>query len=540
MNQAETLYARARAHHAAGRLNEASAFCQQVLKLAPDHARSLYLLGTIAYQIGRPDIAVGLMEAALRGESGIAALHSDLGEVYRVLGRREPAKAAFRQALALDPGLASALNNLAIMLHGEHRLDEALDLYRRAVERHPDWADIRMNYGCALLEKGEIEAAAAALERALAQASPSDASVRLNLGNARMAQDRPAEAVGLYRSAIACRPDYTLAEVNLGRALRELGQPEAALPHYARALAIDPALEAARWNDGVCRLLLGDYAAGWAGFARRWQAGTVPPHGLGAPEWDGGDLAGRRLLVHAEQGLGDTVQFLRFLERLRPARPVLLAQPPLLRLLRENGVDAVGPADPLPPHDLRVALLDLPGLFGITLESLPGPVPYLTAPAAPRPDGAAKRVGIVWQGRRDHANDRNRSVPLGVLAPLFRLPGIAWVSLQKEAEPPEGVEDLAPALGDFADTAAAIQSLDLVVSVDTSVAHLAGALGKPVWVMLPFAPDWRWLLAREDSPWYPTARLFRQTAPRDWTGVVERLEQNLIGWNHLITIRSSP
>jgi tetratricopeptide (TPR) repeat protein len=538
MDQADSLYRQGVEHQNAGRLTEASALYQRVLALRPDHAPSLHLLGSIALQLGRPDIAANLIEAACSLDGEAAAFHNDLGEAYRLLGRGEAAKREFLRALALAPQMGSAMNNLAILLHGGGQLETALGLYRRAVELLPDSAEVRMNLGCALLAAGEIDAATRSLEAALALA-PGDPALLLNLGNARMAADRPGDAAALYRRALDRDPDYVLAHVNLGRALRESGEPEAALAHYERALALDPGNQAARWNDGACRLLLGDFERGWQGFAHRFRAGATPPHGLAAPEWDGAKLAGRRLLVHAEQGQGDTLQFVRYLfraERFAGGTVRLLVQPPLRALLRRHGIDAIGPDEPLPAHDLRVALLDLPRLFGTRLATVPADIPYLVPDPPRERDWAARlgptpgrRVGLVWQGRRDHANDRNRSIPPALLAPLSAATGIAWFSLQKDAPPPPGLAatDLAPLLDDWEDTAAAVAALDLVVTVDTAIAHLAGALGRPVWILLPFAPDWRWLVGREDTPWYPTARLFRQERAGDWDGVIRRVARAL-------------
>ena len=292
--------------------------------------------------------------------------------------------------------------------------------------------------------------------------------------------------------------------------------------------------------------MLGDLARGWQGFAWRWRADAVPPHGLALPEWAGEPLAGRHLLVHAEQGLGDTLQFVRFLPRLRRLAPesvTLLCQPVLTELLRDiPGADRViGPEDDFGACDLRVPLLDLPLRLGVALADLSDGVPYLDAKPAlteiwHRRLGRAsgKRVGLVWKGRPQHANDRNRSMRLDMVVPLFALEGVSWVSLQKDPSDAErgllagaGVRDLGDELLTLDDTAAVIAGCELVVSVDTSVAHLAGALGKPVWILLPMVPDWRWLMGRADTPWYPSAKLFRQPARGDWTGVVNAVARDL-------------
>jgi tetratricopeptide (TPR) repeat protein len=529
-------------HQRAGRLNDASAAFQRVLAIDPQHADSLYRLGTIALALGRSDIAANLIEAALSLNEPVAAFHNDLGEAYRRLGRFSEAAREFHRTVTLDPMMASAYNNLAIMLQGEGQLDDAILLYRQGIELQPDSFEMQLNLGCALLATDAVEEASAALERAQ-QLAPDNPTMLLDLGNVRMRQDRVEEAEALYRTALRHRPDYMMAELNLGLALRELGRPADSLPHYDRAALLDPDSPSVKWNDSVCRLLLGDYKRGWVGFAYRWQATKLALQGLTTPTWDGTTLTGKRLLVHAEQGLGDTIQFVRFLPQLAKFGAddiIFLAQAPLLRLLRRAalGCTIVGPEDPMPPYDTRLPLMDLPLRLDITLENLPAKIPYLSA----EPDLITAwetrfkplpgvKVGLVWQGRPDHANDRNRSISTTTLTRLLDLSGMAWVSLQKATigDVPGGIVDISASLSDMMDTAAAIMALDLVISVDTSVAHLAGALGKPVWLLLPLAPDWRWLVDRDDSPWYPTARLFRQSVRGEWSDVIDQVEGALRG-----------
>jgi tetratricopeptide (TPR) repeat protein len=529
MDPIETVFNRAVEHHLAGRLQAAGQDYQTVLAALPDHAPSLHLLGVVAFQIGQTAAAINLMAAAIAIDDTVAAYHNDIGEVYRTAGRLDEAAAHYGHTLHLDPEHAGAMNNLGIVLQNVGRIDEAIELYRRAIAVQADFAQAHMNLGAALVEAGRADEAAHELEAAH-RLAPDDLMVSLNLANARQAQGRLDEAIGIYRAVLALKPDYTEAQVNLGSALKAQGRPAAALSCYAAAIAQAPELASAHWNDGVCRLLLGDFPRGWAGFAWRWRAGAVPPHGLPGPEWDGSALDGQTLLVHAEQGLGDTIQFARFLKHLKArgaGEVILLCQAPLTRLLagRDGVSRVVGPEEPLPAWDLRVPLLDLPRLFGTTLQTLDGATPYLTVDPARVErwrDRLGGRIGLVWQGRRDHQNDRNRSLPAALLAPLLAVPGCRFVSLQQHADPGDvaGMEDLGDAFGDLQDAAEAIAALDLVITVDTAIAHLAGALGKPVWILLPLAPDWRWLLDRTDSPWYPTARLFRQPKAGDWPAVI--------------------
>jgi len=540
MQQIEAIFTRAVEHHLAGRLEAASRDYQAVLAALPDHAPTLHLLGALAFQIGQIEAAINLISAAITNDDSVPAYHNDLGEALRLAGRLDEAAEHYRAALALEPGNVAALNNLGIVEQLQGRSAAAITLYRQAITVEADFAPAQLNLGVALLENGDIEAAAAALEAAC-RLDPGNPAATLNLANLRQAQDRPDEAVALYRGLLATNPRHVEALVNLGQALQRQGRPDLALEPFEAALAHAPDLPAAQWNAGLCRLLLGDFTRGWAGFSWRWQAGAVPPHGLAGPEWQGDALAGRRLLIHAEQGLGDTLHFARYLKRM-PAfggKVTLLCQKPLRRLL-DGLVNIVTPDEKLPEWDCRIPLLDLPRLFGTELASIDGTVPYLeAAPERVRAwrDRLANlpgpRIGLVWRGRPDHKNDRNRSIPATLLAPLTRLPA-GWISLQQGATAEElaalgAPRHLGDSFGDLHDAAEAIAALDLVITVDTALAHLAGALGKPVWILLPLAPDWRWLTGRSDSPWYPSARLFRQEQAGDWNGVVAAVGEALGG-----------
>lgn len=343
-----------------------------------------------------------------------------------------------------------------------------------------------------------------------------------------------------YRRALALQPQHVGALTNLGRAFQKQAQPQEAIVCFERALALKPDLPEAHWGLATQRLLLGDFARGWEEYEHRW---ALPENqGLrrefAAPRWDGDDIAGRTILLHVEQGIGDTLQFVRYAPLLarRGARVIVLCQPPLKRLLMEmDDISVVADGEPLPGFDLHLPLMSLPRLFGTTLATIPADVPYLrTDPVDVRAWNGRLggkdqfKIGLVWAGNRRHLNDRNRSCTLEALAPLAAVPGIRLYNLQKgEAateirNAPTNMDfvDLNGELVDFADTAAVITCLDLVITVDTAVAHLAGALARPAWLLLPFAPDWRWMLAREDSPWYPSLRLFRQNQAGDWGGVL--------------------
>jgi tetratricopeptide (TPR) repeat protein len=537
--QIDKLFAAARRDLDAGRLREAGALYQQILAEVPNHAPSLHLLGVVALQIGQGQAAVNLIRAAVEADPSVAAYRNDLGEALRLGGDAVAAAACFEDLIAREPGHAGAHVNLGIIRQQQGRFADALGLYARATALKPRLAQAWINRGALLLQIQRADEAAPVLETAH-RLAPKDAAARLNLGNLRLEQGRLGEAQALYEAVLKTEPKHAAATLNLGRVLKEQGRPTDALSRYREAEALAPHDPTIQWNLGVCRLLLGDWTRGWQGFEARFAAGAAALPGIDGPAWTGGPLDGT-LLIHAEQGLGDTIQFARFAAeaKARGVRRILLAcQAPLAQLMSQVvGIDAVVPREgPLPPHDAQIAMMSLGAALGVTPASLSG-APYLAADparvAAWRERlGPGINVGFVWQGHRLHRNDRNRSLPAKALAPLLAIPGVRAFSLQKEPAADDlaalpGIVDLSAGLTDFGETAAAVAALDLVIAVDTSVAHLAGALGRPVWIALPFAPDWRWLMGRTDSPWYGSARLFRQAARGAWDGPVAAMRTAL-------------
>jgi len=532
----DTLFATARDHLNAGRLKEAGALYQQILTDQPDHAPSLHLLGVVALQIGQTQLAVNLIGAAAEQDPGVPAYRNDLGEALRLLGDAEGAAACFEALIALKPDHAGAHVNLGIVRQQQGRLAEALTLYERAAALKPAMPEAWTDLGALLLQLQRLAEAEKALMTAF-RLAPADVATQLNLGNLRLEQDRIEEAMALYQLVLTTQPNHIAATLNLGRALKELGRPAEALRFYRQAETLAPGNATVQWNLGVCRLLLGDWLRGWQGFEARFAADAVAGTGIEGPAWTGEALPDGSLLIHAEQGLGDTIQFARFAAVAKErgvGRVVLACQAPLIGLMQHiAGIDAVVPRDgPLPAYDAQIAMMSLGAVLKITGATLP-PAPYLTAdPARVRAWaerlGPGFKVGLVWQGHRLHRNDRNRSLPPAALAPLLAVPGVKGFSLQKDVSDGDlaalpGIADLSSRLTDFTETAAAIMAMDLVVAVDTSVAHLAGALGKPVWLALPHAPDWRWLMGRSDSPWYASARLFRQTERGAWAGPIAQM-----------------
>jgi len=477
---AATLWNKALAYHQAGWLSEAEELYGKLLQQCPEHFDGLHMLGVIAHQ---------------RGEHAAALRRID-------------------HALTIDPGAAQAHNNRGVVLAELKRLEEALASYNTAIALAPGYVDAIVNRANALRELNRFEQALASCDR-----------------------------------AIALRPDLAEAFNSRGSALQNLMRMDEALASFDRAVAIDPDYAEGYWYRALCRLRLGRYSEGWVDYEWRWRTDQTDSErrNFSQPLWFGdGDIAGKTLLLHPEQGFGDTVMAVRYIPKVieRGARVVLETPSALEPLLAgiEGIAQVVTKGSPLPAFDLHCPLLSLPLAFGTTLDAIPAQVPYLSVPAnyfekwQQRLPGFGKiRVGICWAGNPDHKRDHQRSIALDLMLPLLSRSDVSFISLQK----PLRERDVAilrnnPQIAhfdndieNFADTAAIISMLDLVISVDTSVVHLAGALGRPVWILLQFMPDWRWLLDRNDSPWYPTARLFRQSRSDDWDGVVDAATSEL-------------
>jgi tetratricopeptide (TPR) repeat protein len=532
-------------HHRAGRLAAAETIYRQILDTRPDHVDALNLFGVLAHQVGRLDVGRELIEKALSLSPRFAEAHNNLASVLLALGDLAGAETHYRRAIALAPGQVGARVNLGNLLWQSGRFAEAAKACREAIRRAPGMAEAHNNLGNALKDLGDAESALASYRQAVSL-NPDYAAAHNNLGNLLCDLGQPAAAIAHYQRALALEPAVADYHMNLGNTLRDLARLPDAVAAYERAQSLKPELGEAHWNLALALLVGGDFARGWAAYQQRWKTRRLAAHrrSFAVPQWDGGDPAGRTILVHAEQGMGDVIQFCRYLPllRARGARTVLLIDGPwrqLAPLLRSlDGVDllALDLAD-AGAFDLHCPLLDLPLRFGTELATIPARVPYLAADPS-RADWRARladdgrpRIGIVWAGNRSNTRDRLRTLGLTPLQPLLKLSGLRWFGLQvgdgrRDLEGqtlPSSFTDLGPELRDFADTAAVLAELDLTISVDTSVAHLSGALGRPTWVLLPTAPDWRWLLERVDSPWYPTARLFRQQVAGDWTSVVARV-----------------
>ena len=549
--------------HQAGQLKEAAAVYAFVLQMQPRQFDALHRLGIVCIQQNNPQRAIEWLRKALKVNPESAHAHSNLGNALLASQQTDAAVASFDRAIAIAPDFAEAHVNRGDALRRLRQFEAAVGSFKQAIALQPDLMPAYANLGKTLEDLGQSDQAVAVFDQAIA-ISPDSAAAFYNRGNALKANQQPDAALASYDQAIGLNPAYAEAFYNKGVVLQERNQIDPAIAHYRRAIEINPDYALAHWNLATVLLTGDDHKRGWQEFEWRWRSvetGLAPNRrGLQQPGWLGPEaLAGKTILLQNEQGLGDTLQFCRYAKLVSGlgARVILEVQPPLLEVLRDlEGVDQLLPdtAKKIPEVDFHCALMSLPLALGTTLETIPNLVPYIRS--EPQKADAWRdrlgptsqlRVGLVWSGGHrpnqpelKSVNER-RNIPLQKLAPL-RMDGVTFYSLQKgqpaEAELPALTQagwsgppiiDLTAELHDFSDTAALIEHLDLVISVDTSTAHLAGAMGKPVWVLNRFDTCWRWMLERDDSPWYPTLKLYRQTTPGDWDSVVGRVRDDLAG-----------
>jgi len=570
--------------HRAGELDQAVRQYRAILQVEPAHFDAAHMLGAAYLQQRQYQLAERQLRRALQIAPNVPEANNNLGTALRHLDRLEEAVESYDRAIALRTAYPEALTNRGNALRLLKRPDDALESYERAIQARPNFIDAHYNRGAMLEELQRFDDAAACYENVLAL-EPDFAEAHNNLGNALQALGRKLEAVASYSRAIALRPGYAEALTNRGNVLRQLDRHDDALADhqaalalrpdfaeafnnrgsvyhqmarfddaaddYRRVFALNPMHFEARANLALIQLLRGRWQQGWEGYEFRFykKSNAVYRPNNPASEWSGEPLNGRRLLLFAEQGFGDAIQFIRYVPALQAmgARVTVMAHRRLHRLLGTvaPGVEFVAAATPEMRFDFQAALMSLPRLLGVRVDTTDAPPSYLHADPTRTEMWRARlgphgfKVGVAWQGNPAGSVDHGRSIPLGELAPLAQIRGVRLISLQKN----HGVEqiDRRPAgmmlempghdfdggADGFIDTAAMMMNLDLVVSSDTSIAHLAGALGRPAWVMLKKVPDWRWLLDREDSPWYPAMRLFRQTQSGDWAGVAARVAQEL-------------
>jgi len=523
------------------RWDEGAVLLEQSVAIDPRQRHVLTNLGNALIELDRPDeaVAVYARAIALLPAAERAAAYNGMGVYLQGLGRAAHAVGAYDQAIRLSPKMSEAWANRGASLLALNRLADAITSLDRAIALKPDVADALTNRGIALYRSLRPQQALVDFDRALAL-KPDGVEIHNNKGLALLALDRFEEALACADRAIALRPDMAETHNNRGKPLQELDRWDEALAAYDQAIALKPDYAEPRWNKGLILTRAGDYEHGWPLLEWRWRQPDSPPQPrLDRPLWLGAPpLAGKTILLHAEQGLGDTLHMLRYAPILagQGAR-VLFCGPRALHGLAasvEGIAEVLGPELPADGFDFHCPMMSLPLALGTRIETIPADVPYLAAPVAkiaawqarlgPR---TRRRIGLAWSGNADHKNDRNRSIALEKLLPLLAADA-DFYSLQKDYREADAalmradgrIRDCSADLADFTDTAALTQQMDLVISVDTSVAHLAGALGRPVFILLPYIADYRWHSGAASSPWYPTARLFRQGRARDWDSVI--------------------
>jgi tetratricopeptide (TPR) repeat protein len=581
MTTPEQLMEAALAHHQAGEFADAESLYRAIIGANSRDAAALHLFGALQHQKGNNGAAIALIRRSLDIRETPEAWYN-LGHVLRLenlldeaiiawqkaldlqpnhrdaafnlaklvgeAGPPEAALVAWKGVVAIAPTFAPAWFNLGNTLHRQKHYAEAAEALKRTVELTPDFAEAWANFAVSLKEAGDFTQAEAAARRAISL-EPTRPQWLSNLGTVLHDQHHIAEALACAKRAVEIDPTFAEGWCNLGVVLHDLKRPKEAITACERGLALAPDHAVMHKNYAFALMLDGQLERGWKEYEWRWKAPFVALdlRSFTAPRWDGKPFPGKTLLIHAEQGQGDTLQYIRYASQAAAlgGRVVIECQPSLVRLLRSlKGVDqVVGRGDPLPPFDLHCPTMSLPNTLGVSLENIPDKVPYVRPSVEAMeiwarrlgPKDGRLRVGLCWSGEpRKHvphatAVNERRSIRLSQLVPLAQIPNIRWISLQKGAgaaqiaESPFPIEDFMDGAKDFSDTAALIANLDLVISVDTAVAHLAGALGHKTWLLACSDACWRWLMERSDSPWYPSMRLFRQSSWNDWTGVVGEL-----------------
>ena len=550
----------------------------------PENPDMMHCLGVIAYQKEQYDIALAWVIKAIEKNQLEPQFHNTHGIILEAVGRFDEALSAYQQAVSLKPDYAEAFHNMAVALQSQghyalaverckqavmlktdyaqayntmafsfekqHLCDEAIENYRQTLSLDPDFVEAYNHLGVVLNEKGRYAEAIANFRNAI-ERDPDYAEVYSNMGIALKEQEEFSEAIACYEMALQLDPNFSEAYYNLGNSLRDQGRCVEAIESFRKAISLKPDYAQAHWNLSLALLLSGNYTEGWKGYKWRRNAELkvlTDYHSTGKPRWDGSSFESRRLLVHYEQGLGDNIQFVRYIPMIKARGGTVIFETlkPLIGLLRGfEGIDELVeyvPNRKMPlEYDVYTSLLDMPFIFGTTVETIPSRVPYIYAdPLKARYwrdklAGPQLKVGIAWAGSPEHGNDRYRSCSLKNFIPLGQVEGVRLYGLQKgpaarqmdEFAETIPVTNISENFNDFTDTSAAIENLDLVISVDTSVLHLSGAMGKPTWALLPYAPEWRWMLNRTDSPWYPTMRLFRQSNWNDWDSVFRRVTEEL-------------
>ncbi|MHC4532634.1 MAG: tetratricopeptide repeat protein [Planctomycetota bacterium] len=535
---------------------EAVAAYQMAVSIKPDYTEAYHNMAVALQSQNQYVAAVEKCKQAVSIKPDYAEAYNTMAFSLEKQQQYTEAIKYYKKAVQFKPDFAEAYNHLGVLLNAQGHPAEAINNYKQALWLDQNYAEVHNNLGIALKEQKQFTEAISCFEKAI-QLEPDFAEAYYNLANSLRDETRSTEAIENYRKAVRLKPDYAEAYNHLGVVLNAQGgyaeniENLEAIENYRRALQLNPDFAEAHWNLSLVLLRTGRLIEGWKEY--KWRRNpkldiATYPHSFETPRWDGLQFKGKRLLVHYEQGLGDTLHFVRYVPmvKARGGTVILEVRKPLYKLLQSfSGVDELIEASldnkPVVKFDYHVSLMDLPKIFETTLETIPAEVPYINCCPTKaeywrkRLTGADFKVGVVWAGSPTHGNDRYRSCTLKHFAPLIEVDSVRLYGLQK-GEAAAQTEELANEMAitnlgtefeDFADTAAAIENLDMVISVDTSVLHLAGAMGKPAWALLPFSPDWRWMLDRMDSPWYPTMKLFRQKKWGQWEPVVQDIAEEL-------------
>jgi tetratricopeptide (TPR) repeat protein len=521
--------------------DEAVSNYEKALQINPDFNDAYYNLGIIFEGKRQFSDAIACYEKAIQIDPHDADAYNNLGIVLQKAGRPDDAVRNYQKAIQLKPDNARTYYNLGIAFHEKKQFDDAISNYQKAVRIDPELADAYNGLGNSFKEKRLPEEAIQFYQKTI-KINPERADTYYNLGIVLKEKGLFREAISVYQKAIQLNPDFLDAYNNLGIALRDNQQIEESITCYKEALTIDPDDAVTHWNLSQTLLLNGNFKYGWKEYEWRLRVKDFHRADFHCPLWDGSDISGRTILLQAEQGFGDTIQFIRYAPMVKQfgAKVIVGCPKELTSLLRNiEGVrQAISYGERLPEFDLYCPLPSLPFIFGTTSESIPVKVPYIYADSSLvrrwkdklKDNNSQLKIGLVWAGRKQ------RSFSLDLFSPLSRLKQVTFYSLQKgeaakQTENSSGkmeLVDCTEEIHDFSDTVAVIENLDLIITVDTAVAHLSGALGKPVWTLLPAVPDWRWMLYRKDSPWYPTMRLFRQPSPGNWESVIATVKDELL------------
>jgi tetratricopeptide (TPR) repeat protein len=569
-------------HYEAGNFQQAEHICREILEKQPNNVETLYFLGIIYIQLHQSDSAIQHIQRSLQINPANADAYLALGTAFQQKGLLDESVSCYQKTINIDPNNADPFNLLGNIFKDKGRLDDAMSCYQKALQFNPNYTDAYINLGIILHDKGQLDEAISCYQKVL-QINPNYADAFYKLGNAFQEKKQFDKAMSYYQKAIQLNPTLTDAFNNLGISLKEKGQLDEAIQYWQKALQLDPTYTNAYNNlgcafkDKMCLdeaviqykkaleidpnaaethfnlsgifLLNGNFHEGWREYEWRNKLKEFRHRIFKQPLWDGFDISKSTILTFIDKGLkgfGDTIQFIRYAPLVSQcgAKVIVECQKELESILKGiKGIDQVikeTQDELLPAFDTYCPLLSLPFIFKTNLANIPNIIPYITADtllvkqwkSRIQYDHAKFKIGLVWSGDPKHKTNIFRSCPLDILKPLAGSKDIILYSLQKGdvEKPPQdmGIIDYTEEIRDFSDTAALIENFDLVISVDTAVAHLAGALGKPIWTLLPFAPDWRWMLNREDSPWYPTMRLFRQPAPGDWESVISKVKDELL------------